>query len=78
MSLHCGGQKAPLYFTVTEPPNSLLFAPAVAPAQEKLTVSREMRLVFLQGLERDACFEKLRGEERFQNLIRKLADSLSC
>lgn len=57
-------------------PNSLLFAPNVAPSAEKLTVSREMRLVFLRGLEQDACFEELRGEERFQRLVRKMADSL--
>lgn len=57
-------------------PNSLLFAPAIAPSQEKLTVSRELRLVFLQGLEKDTCFEELRGEERFERLITKLKESL--
>lgn len=57
-------------------PNSLLFAPAVVPSSEKLTVSKEMRLVFLQGLEQDACFEEMRGEERFQRLVRKMADSV--
>ncbi|MDE6639304.1 MAG: helix-turn-helix domain-containing protein [Acetatifactor sp.] len=57
-------------------PNSLLFAPAVAPSQEQLKVSSQMRLVFLQGLEKDACFEELRGEERFERLIAKLKGSL--
>lgn len=57
-------------------PNSLLFAPNVSPSSEKLTISREMRLVFLQGLEQDACFEELRGEARFQRLVRRMADSL--
>lgn len=59
-----------------DPPNSLLFAPTVAPSPEKLTTSSQMRLVFLQGLERDACFEELRGEERFEGLITKLKESL--
>lgn len=57
-------------------PNPLLFTPAVAPASENLTVSREMRLIFLRGLEQDACFEELRGEKRFQRLVRKMADSV--
>lgn len=57
-------------------PNSLLFAPAIAPSQEQLTVSSQMRLVFLQGLEKDACFEELRGEERFERLVAKLKGSL--
>lgn len=59
-----------------EAPNFLLFAPSVDPSAENLTISREMRLVFLQGLEKDACFEELRGEERFQRLVRKMADSV--
>lgn len=59
-----------------DPPNSLLFAPAVAPLREQLTVSKEMRLVFLQGLEKDACFEEMRGEERFRELVRTLKASL--
>lgn len=57
-------------------PNSLLFAPAIAPSPEQLTVSSQMRLVFLQGLEKDPCFEELRGEERFERLIAKLKGSL--
>lgn len=57
-------------------PNGLLFAPAVMPDAGRLSVSREMRLVFLQGLEKDACFEELRGEERFQRLVRRLRESL--
>lgn len=57
-------------------PNSLLFAPTVAPSPEQLTVSSQMRLLFLQGLEKDACFEELRGEERFEKLITKLRESL--
>lgn len=59
-----------------DPPNALLFAPAVAPSREKLTVSSQMRQVFLHGLENDACFEELRGEERFERLIARLKGSL--
>lgn len=44
--------------------------------QEQLAVSSQMRLVFLQGLEKDACFEELRGEERFEKLTAKLKESL--
>lgn len=50
-------------------PNSWLFAPAIAPSGEKLTVSDGLRWVYLQALEKDACFEPLRGEERFGELI---------
>lgn len=59
------------------PPNALLFAPAVATSRENLTVSSQMRLVFLHGLEKDACFEELRGEERFERLIARLKGSLA-
>lgn len=59
-----------------EPPNPLLFAPAIAPEQSQLKWSKEIRLTILRGLEKDACFEPLRGEERFQRLTRKIADSL--
>lgn len=57
-------------------PNELLFTPAVMPDAEKLQASSQMRLVYLQGLEKDACFEEMRGEERFQKLIRRLKQSL--
>lgn len=53
-------------------PNPLLFAPAIQPAPEKLQMNREMRMVCLCGLKQDACFEPLRGEERFQKLVLKL------
>lgn len=59
-----------------EPPNPLLFAPAIAPEQPQLNWSKEMRLTILHGLEKDACFEPLRGEERFQRLTRLIADSV--
>lgn len=42
--------------------------------EEALTVSRELRWVYLQALERDACFEPLRGEERFLELTRRLRE----
>ncbi len=57
-------------------PSELLFAPTVMPDAGNLSVSREMRLVFLQGLEKDVCFETLRGEERFQKLVARLRESL--
>jgi len=60
-----------------DPPNPLIFAPAIAPEPEKLQWSREMKLVILQGLEKDACFEPLRSQERFQVLVGKVADSLA-
>ncbi|MCM1056068.1 MAG: helix-turn-helix domain-containing protein [Firmicutes bacterium] len=59
-----------------EAPNPLLFAPTVVPSGEKLTVSSQMRQVYLKGLERDACFDKLRGEERFERLTGRLRESL--
>lgn len=59
-----------------EPPNPLLFAPAVAPGPEQLKWNREICMAILHGLEKDACFEELRGEERFQRLMRKIADGL--
>lgn len=59
-------------------PNPLLFAPAFGPNnwRQNPTVSREMLLAILQGLEEDACFAKMRGEERFQGLVRRLKDCL--
>lgn len=59
-----------------EPPNPLLFAPEIAPTPEKLKWSREFRQVILQGLKKDACFEPLRGQERFQALVGRLEESL--
>ncbi len=60
-----------------EPPNPLLFAPEIAPGPEKLKWSREFRQVILQGLKQDACFEPLRGNERFQTLVSRLAESMA-
>lgn len=56
------------------PPNPLLFAPAVAPKQTDW--SRELRMAILQGLNKDACFEPLRENERFRALAGRLAESL--
>lgn len=61
-----------------DPPNPLVFAPAIAPEPEKLCWSREMKLAILQGLEKDACFESLRGQERFGALVEKVAASLDA
>ena len=55
-----------------DPPNPLVFAPAITP--EKLEMSREMKLAILQGLEKDACFESLRSLERFRTLIQKVEE----
>lgn len=59
-----------------EPPNPLLFAPAVAPGQSGW--SRELRAVILRGLEKDDCFEPLREDGRFRRLVRRLAESLEA
>lgn len=58
------------------PPNPLVFAPAIAPEAERLEASRELKLAVLKGLEQDACFAPLRDQERFQKLVRKVADGL--
>ncbi len=58
------------------PPNPILFAPAVAPEPERRKPGRELRLVLLQGLQRDACFEEIRGEERFQKLLQRMERGL--
>lgn len=55
-----------------EPPNPLLFAPATVPDSERLNWSEEFRMVVLHALEKDACFEPLRGDERFQALVRRV------
>ena len=60
------------------PPNPLVFSPAIAPGPEKLHWSRELKLAALQGLQRDACFDPLRKLERFQKIVRELADSLEA
>ena len=60
-----------------DPPNPLVFAPAIAPETEKLKWSREMKLAILQGLEKDACFEPFRSLERFQTLVQRVAESLN-
>lgn len=59
-----------------DPPNPLLFAPTIAPEPDKLEWSREMKLAVLQALEKDACFEPLRGQERFETAVRKVAGSV--
>lgn len=59
-----------------ESPNPLLFAPAITVSTEQPAATEEMRMTILHGLEKDDCFEELRSEERFQELIRRLKDSL--
>lgn len=59
-----------------EPPNPLLFAPAVAPVPEQLERSREMCLNILQGLEKDDCFRELRKNERFRRLVGRIKGGL--
>ncbi len=54
------------------PPNPLLFSPAIAPEPEKLGWSKEMKLAVSQALEKDACFEPLRGQERFEAVVKKV------
>lgn len=59
-------------------PNPLIFAPAISPKSEQAGYNREMKLAILQGLEKDACFESLRGQERFAALVRRIADNLKA
>lgn len=57
-------------------PNSLIFAPAINDRLEQAGFSREIKMAILQGLEKDACFAPLRGQERFDTLVRRIADNL--
>lgn len=57
-------------------PNPSLFAPAIQPASGQQP-GVEIRRECLYGLKRDACFEPLRGEARFQVLVRRLEESLA-
>ena len=59
------------------PPNPLLFSPAIAPEPEKMEWSREMKLPILQALEKDACFDPLRGHKRFEAIVKKVAGIVS-
>ncbi len=54
------------------PLNEALFSPTFSGRVVQSGFTRELRLVVINGLEQDACFEDLRGEERFQAMIRKL------
>ena len=56
------------------PPNPLVFAPAIVPG--KVGWSREMKLVVLQALEKDACFEPLRSQERFQAIVSRMKKAI--
>lgn len=60
-----------------DPPNPLLFSPAVSPEPEKLEVTQELRLGILQALETDEVLNPLREEMRFQALVHKLRNNLS-
>ncbi len=58
------------------PVNQALFSPTFSTETMKSGFTRELRLVAVNALEQDACFEELRGEERFQEMLRKLSDGL--
>lgn len=60
-----------------DPPNPLLFEPAIAPVPEKLEITRELRMAILHGLETDEVMEPLREEMRFQALVHRLRENLS-
>ncbi|MCM1065825.1 MAG: helix-turn-helix domain-containing protein [Eubacterium sp.] len=60
--------------TTPAPINQVLFAPTFSSDSLKTGFTRELRLVVINGLEQDACYDKLRGEERFQAIVRKLKD----
>lgn len=55
-------------------PNQALFYPEFSSESMGLQVSAELRQSVLSGLEQDDCLEELRGEERFQAMIRKLKE----
>lgn len=59
-------------------PNPLVFAPAINGRLEQAGFSREIKMAILQGLEKDACFAPLRGQERFAALVRRIADNLKA
>lgn len=55
-------------------PNQALFRPTFSPETVKAGFIRELRQVAISGLEQDDCYEELRGEERFQAMLRKLKE----
>lgn len=60
---------------ITEGPmplNQALFSPTFSSEAMKSGFTRELRQVAINGLEHDACYEEVRGEERFQALVTKL------
>lgn len=59
------------------PPNPLIFSPSIAPEPEKMEWSREVKLTILQALEKDACFEPIRGNKRFEAIVKKVAGLVS-
>lgn len=60
-----------------EPPNPLLFAPAITPDSGQLSWSKELCAVILHSLEKDDCFKPLREQERFKKLVGKIASSVA-
>lgn len=54
------------------PFNQALFSPTFSAERIQSGFTREFMQVIINGLEQDACFEELRGEERFQAMVRKL------
>lgn len=60
------------------PLNQALFSPTFSGGAMQSGFTREIRLVVINGLEQDASYEELRGEERFQAMIRKLKAVKDC
>ena len=56
------------------PLNQALFSPTFSTETMQSGFTGELRQVAIKALEQDACFEELRGEERFQAMLRKLKD----
>lgn len=54
------------------PPNQALFFPAFSP-ETTVPLSEEFRQIVLTGLQQDACYEPLRGTERFQKILERLS-----
>ena len=60
----------------TPQPNPLLFFPGVSVQEGKMATTEEMRRMLLEGLRREKAFDGLRGDERYQEAVRKLEESL--
>ena len=59
-----------------EPLNSVLFSPGVTMEKGKPATTKEMRHMFLQGLQTEKSFEDFREDPRYQEAVKTLEESL--